>query len=242
MQSVGVRTRSKSAQSYQRQDRRPLLPRQRKTITFVKNNVDDEACLVRPYLGRRRRDRQDSQSTSRLRRFSLRNVPLHVNQMVTLGMQIGAYAETMADALALMHWGAQIDANDVEYVLAPPRTSVDSDLNIFKCDYFGHHRMWVLDFDCCRAMSMDESGIEQACTAFYENDPFYPRPGTGEPAQEALWQVFRARFLKSSKGILANIQQDESLAERLMVRIEEEGRVRRAKKEKLVGCLKRSSL
>ncbi|KAF3001882.1 hypothetical protein E8E13_005618 [Curvularia kusanoi] len=81
---------------------------------FVKTNDDDDACLIRPYLGRRRRHRQDGPSTSRFQRFSLRNVPLHVDQMEVLGLDTHAYAETMADALALMHWGARIDANDVE--------------------------------------------------------------------------------------------------------------------------------
>jgi hypothetical protein len=87
---------------------------------FVKSNVDDDACLIRPYLGRRRRHRQEAATSSRFRRFSLRNVPLHLNQMEALGLDVNSYAETMADALALMHWGARIDASDVEFVLAPP--------------------------------------------------------------------------------------------------------------------------
>lgn len=69
---------------------------------FVKSNPDDDACLIRPYLGRRRRYRQET-STSRFQRFSLCNVPLHIDQMEALGLDIRAYAETMADALALMH-------------------------------------------------------------------------------------------------------------------------------------------
>lgn len=71
---------------------------------FVKRNVDDDACLIRPCLGWRRRHRQEA-STSRFQRFSLRNVPLHIDQMEALGLDVSSYAETMADALALMHWG-----------------------------------------------------------------------------------------------------------------------------------------
>jgi hypothetical protein len=53
-------------------------------------------------------------SKSRFQRFSLRNVPLHIDQMETVGLDAKAYAETMAEALALMHWDARFDANDVE--------------------------------------------------------------------------------------------------------------------------------
>lgn len=30
------------------------------------------------------------------------------------------YAEVMAETLAIMHWVVRVDANDVEFVLAPP--------------------------------------------------------------------------------------------------------------------------
>ena len=81
--------------------------------------------------------------------------------------------------------------------------------------------MWILDFDCCRAISVDEKGIEQACTAFFKNDPFYPRPGGGEAADEELWVVFKTKFLSASREILEG---DEVwLAERFVRRVEEEG-------------------
>lgn len=33
------------------------------------------------------------------------------------------YAITLADALAFLYWAAKVDANDVEFVLAPPRSN-----------------------------------------------------------------------------------------------------------------------
>lgn len=105
--------------------------------------------------------------------------------METLGLAVHSYAETMADALALMHWGARIDANDVEFVLAPPRVESLPPSRTFQSEHLGAHCMWMLDFDCCRAISMDEAGVEKACVAFFKNDPFYPRPGGGEAADEA---------------------------------------------------------
>jgi hypothetical protein len=197
--------------------------------SFVKANEGDDFCLIRPYLGRRRQC-QGPTNTSRFQRFSLRNVPLHVNQMEALSLDTKSYAKTMADALALMLWGAQIDANDVEYVLAPPRRP-DSRSSTFQCGYLGLHQMWILDFDCCRPISMDGIGVEQACTAFFKNDPFYPRPGGDEEGDEGLWVIFKTKFLLTSREILE--EDNVWLAEKLVQRIEEEGVLRRQGKKRL---------
>jgi hypothetical protein len=187
---------------------------------------DDDTCLIRPYLGRRRH-RQEKRVP---RFFSLWNVPLHMDQMEALGLDTNSYAETMVDALAMMHWGARIDANDVEFVLAPPR--VGGGGRVFRSEYLGDHCMWILDFDCCRPLSMDEAGVEQACIAFFKNDSFYPRPGSGVDADEVLWRVFKQRFLVASEKILSDEREDtRCLAKKLMERIEEEGQLRRKKLE-----------
>jgi hypothetical protein len=194
---------------------------------FVKQNPADDACLIRPYLGRRRRYHQELESKSRFRRFSLRNVPLHIDQMEALSLDTTAYAEAMAEALAMMHWGARIDANDIEFVLAPPRGASP----VFRSDYLGVHSLWVLDFDCCQPLSMDEAGVERACAAFFKNDPFYPRPGGGEATDEELWRVFKRKFLVASRAILK--ENEVLLAEKLIARIEEEGKMRMSRKEEL---------
>lgn len=197
---------------------------------FVKNNADDDACLIRPYLGRRRRHNQKVPSQSQFRRFSLRNVPLHIDQMEMLSLDVIAYAEAMADALAMMHWGARIDANDVEFVLAPSRTG-SSIGSVFRSAYLGTHNLWILDFDCCNPLTMDEVGLEKACTAFFKNDPFYPRPTSDEAADLELWEVFKRKFLVISKGILGETGGASTLPERLVGMIEEEGsRMRKRKK------------
>lgn len=43
-----------------------------------------------------------------------------------LGLPMEEYAECMAVALAFLHWRVGIDANDVEFVLAAPRSSADT--------------------------------------------------------------------------------------------------------------------
>ena len=62
--------------------------------------------------------------------------------------------------------------------------------------------MWVLDFDCCRRMEMDEDGVKRAARAFVRNDPYFPRTGRENPDDGALWDVFEERFLERSAEIL----------------------------------------
>lgn len=62
--------------------------------------------------------------------------------------------------------------------------------------------VWILDFDCCKHMPLDEEGVEQAVKAFYKNDPFYPRPGRDGVEDQRLWDEFKYRFLEASLAIL----------------------------------------
>ena len=48
--------------------------------------------------------------------FRLRNFDMTVNEMEFLRLDTGLYAETMARTLAIIHWKAKLDANDVEFV------------------------------------------------------------------------------------------------------------------------------
>ncbi|KAF1959950.1 hypothetical protein CC80DRAFT_351600, partial [Byssothecium circinans] len=167
---------------------------------FVTTNRDDEDCLIRLYLGRRRALRQ----AARFQFFSLRNFPLHVNQMEDLGMDTHALARVLADCLAHCHWKARVDANDVEFVLAPATVREDDRAELPLVQAFGgEYAVWMLDYDCCREMSMDEEGVDQAVRAFYRNDPYYPRPFAYgyTDVDGLLWQTFRTRFLECSRRI-----------------------------------------
>ena len=179
-----------------------------KLVSSIKVSDADQDCLVRPYLGRsRRQERQTG-----FHAFSLRNYPLHVDQMEELSLDKAKYARIMAETLAAMYWKAEVDANDVEFVLAPPRRGHRSSSNIhlngsvsnnvIRSPFLGNHTMWILDFDCCRDMSQDEEGVKQAVAAFYRNDPFFPRPGRDDVRDQQLWKMFRERFLEVSKEIV----------------------------------------
>ena len=168
----------------------------------IKASEPDRDCLVRLYLGRRRHPAKQS----RFDAFSLRNYPLHIDQVEELGLDALLYARTMAEALAEIHWRAHIDANDVEFVLAPPRESSENGSakgpsQVIKSSVLGEHAMWILDFDCCRNMPCDEYGVEQAVAAFFGNDPYYTRPGH-HGNNRLFWEEFRDRFLSASEMIL----------------------------------------
>jgi hypothetical protein len=169
-------------------------------ISEIKASDANRDCLIRPYLGRRRLATPGRPSP--FKAFSLRNFPLHIDQMEQLGIcaaDIATYAEMMAETLAMMHWDGEIDANDIEFVLATPRP--DSRSRPLS-NILGDHTMWVLDFDCCRKMPMDEKGVDQAVAAFFKNDPFYPRPN------QELWKVFRHWYLRTSSNIVRNDHND----------------------------------
>jgi len=120
----------------------------------------------------------------------------------------------------MMHWYGEIDANEVEFVPAPssppPPSSSSSSFSSGPSpvinNILGPHVMRTLDFDCRRKMSIDENGIEQAVTAFFRNDPFYPRPGPGgrgggeegssQPLSLSLWTAFQDRYLQTSDATI----------------------------------------
>ncbi|KAL7902403.1 zinc finger domain-containing protein [Trichoderma sp. SZMC 28014] len=155
----------------------------------ILDNQANKHCLIRPYLDSRR-FQPKGERARRLRAYSLRNFPLHMGDMEKIRPKTHDYAITLADALAFLYWAAKVDANDVEFVLAPPRSN--SHL---------HLAIWILDFDCCNDMTMD-SGIEKACRCFWRNDPYYPRPGSPHPSDQKLWESFQDRFLTTSERIL----------------------------------------
>ncbi|KAK1769020.1 hypothetical protein QBC33DRAFT_338203 [Phialemonium atrogriseum] len=183
----------------------PLSARSLLMQQYYQNHDQDAVrnthCLVRPYLGRRRR-RSSQHGQPRFRVFNLRKFPLHQNLLAELDLDLEGYATAMADALAFLHWCARVDADGVEFVLAPPRprrqpqaqaqaeaqhpSAVDLDggtpfgpgtATLFDSPVLGPHALWLLDFNSCQEMAMDPDGMRQAAACFWRNDPYYPRPG-----------------------------------------------------------------
>ena len=173
-------------------------------------DVANKDCLVRVYLGSMR-----GRITSF---FSLRNFKLHLNQMIEIEVDYEALAVSMGQALALIHWKARTDARDVEFVLGSSSTKIgvnpglgegfgrktssypaDSDSESFTRREI---RLFVLDFNQVRDISMNDAGIKLAVEAFFLNDPYYPRPCERSRLQQELWNSFVRSYLSTADAVL----------------------------------------
>ena len=188
-------------------------PQDLKAGARLHSSNDD--CLVRLYLGKRH------DQTTRLqprRLFGLWNFPLYLDQMQALGLDTTQYAFVMAEALAVMHWEAKIDAADVEFVLGgrPCLTHVplpsyaqllaSTDRSV-KSSGPGSEvtHIWLLDFNQCQSIQMNELGVDQAVKRFFDNDPYYPRPAASfNRVDTELWEAFESQYRKVSQEIVGD--------------------------------------
>ncbi|KAL8952595.1 MAG: hypothetical protein Q9222_001510 [Ikaeria aurantiellina] len=194
----------------------------------IRSSEADRDCLIRPYLGRKRH--RFACRNSRFTAFSLRNYPLYSDQIAELNLPATPYASIMAETLAMLYWTAHIDANDVEFVLAPPpphthQAGSQDTPAIIESPILGEHTIYLLDFDCCRDMPMDKAGVQQAVNAFYRNNPFFPRPG------QALWEGFKTAFLQASMALFGEGESGARLPVLWVELVEEEAWKERARKE-----------
>ncbi|KAJ5130700.1 uncharacterized protein N7515_006739 [Penicillium bovifimosum] len=184
-------------------------------------------CLARIYLGRRRPTGHPPPAN-----FTLRNFNLCLDQMIELGLPVYDYARAIAEALATIHWSANVDAYDVEFVLGseaetgythdisrslgltrkilaamPSQTDLESKIsvNFKRCVT----RIWVLDFNLCTTWEdrigweYPEQLVSQLVSAFFENDPYYPRPLSESEVEKKLWGQFSSAYLHTATGILS---------------------------------------
>jgi len=203
------------------------------------NKAENEDCLVRLYLGGRTvsRTRMDASS------IRLRNFPLHVDEMESLKLDTGGYAKVIARALAILHWRAGVDANDVEFVFgcAPQvrgpsqhrlpeeleNTSMENahmDLaeRLLQTDITtGSVRIWLLDFNQCERFCDDEEGLKQLVNGYWWNDPYYPRPNSTNKHDKQLWKTFAQQYLEVSGELT-----DSKMPGRFIKGVEAEGKKR----------------
>ena len=190
----------------------------------AKNNAANRDCLIRPLFGRTRQS-----SASKLNVFSLRNFKLHLDQIKDIGLEAHDLALAMADALAVLHWHTKIDAMDIEFVLG---SSPQDDQNVRRRYPLGKlataetpmstfeyvtnsspnfarrvTNLWLLDFDACKDISMDQVGVNLACKAFVETDPYCPPHSTDIFAQQ-LWTSFGNRYIATAQKILDDSHKD----------------------------------
>lgn len=157
--------------------------------------------------------------------------------MEYLRLDTKGYAATMAQALAILHWRAKLDANDVEFVLGsapefptPPTpeelwaSSYDDLKFVIKGLNLNHTAvgMWLLDFDQCQSFPEGQQGVEQLVKGFYHNDPYYPRPVSTHQRDVELWHIFKSFYLEASACLT-----DSSMPKDFIEAVEVEGQRRR---------------
>lgn len=206
-----------------------VMDRKHDFLSMQKN----KDCLIRLYMGRRN---DDAPSTSmQADNFHLRNFPLHINEMERLKLKTSYFAELMAQALAILHWRAGLDANDVEFVFgsspqvnelptAEDISTVDKDsaATLFRSDF--QHRtisVWLLDFNMCQTFNKDPAGLKKLVDAFYWNDPYYPRPTSKNSKDRELWKIFANHYLEVSAELVSH-----DMPKRFISAVQEQGKRR----------------
>ncbi|KAK7432964.1 hypothetical protein QQZ08_000435 [Neonectria magnoliae] len=178
-------------------------------------NQGNRDCLAWIYLGRRLKANAPLQ-----RNFSLRNFNFHLDQILGLGLPVEDYARVIAEALAVVHWDANVDAYDVEYVctveyvLGSEAETIPTQARAADTDFMKSPiRIWVLDFNLCSrweeaiCWEQPEALVDQLVIAFFENDPYYPLPLVDEDKQ--LLNAFREQYFSAAEKILT--RRDERL-------------------------------
>ena len=179
----------------------------------AKEDQDNKDCLVRVYLGDRESDRQQSEVYD-----SLRNFPLRLNMMEQLDLEVSELANEMAIGLAIMHWQAQVDGMDVEFVLGTSATWDSEQPHAYDDNRAPPHtvkvvnfkrravHLWMLDFDKATTIELKEQDVDKKLVpAYLGNDPYYPR----RQVDQELWDEFCSAYLKASEVILRRKGVDE---------------------------------
>ena len=187
-------------------------------------------CLVRVYLGS-----ISAKTGASGMFFSLRNLKLHLNQLVQLGLDVETLARRMGLCLAVMHWGARVDGRDVEFVLGSSsderinpevrreiekeelqEEEEEEEHNVVPTVYRGvddlvcrQTEMWVLDFNQVRDITLDDAGVALAVEAVKLNDPYFPKPLKESEEERGVWKAFVRGYMENSRAVLEEKLKDE---------------------------------
>ncbi|KIW90355.1 uncharacterized protein Z519_09000 [Cladophialophora bantiana CBS 173.52] len=179
----------------------------------VFSNLPNKDCLARVYI-----DANNPNTSLYNSSDTLRNFPLYLDQAKMIGLDVNAFAEEMAMGLAILHWQAQIDAQDTEFVIG------SSTSKGFSLEYLGDEpteipvssgddftqretHLWMLDYDKCSNIDLDSEDpssevVRKCLVAVTGNDPYFPHPHLDPD----LWRRFRKAYLKASEIIIRTRQ------------------------------------
>ena len=180
----------------------------------AKDDQNNKDCLVRIYLGERESLQQQDHAYDSLRNFELR-----LNLMEDLSLDIEGIASEVAIGLAIIHWQAQIDGMDTEFVLGssatwdevPGDSKEKGEIKIINFRKREIH-LWMLDFDKASEINLTQEDIDKKLVpAFLGNDPYFPLPNDDDEDDHRLWIAFSAAYLKASNAILTARTKTESM-------------------------------
>lgn len=203
----------------------------------AKKSAANKNCILQILLGRRSRMIDEAENLSGC--FSLNNFGLDLDMMETIKWNITATACAMADALAVMHWKAGVDAMDVEYVigttailsedLARTRVTLLDDHDLERLGPVSTHEferpqaadftkrqtsVWVLDFDQCSNITREADCIAQLVDAYYFAQHL-PRPAEAEHQDAWLWEMFSQQYVERSHDVIETLPLDEQAMQQM---------------------------
>jgi hypothetical protein len=169
-------------------------------------------CLLHLYLGS-----QQQSSGSDLHRpkrcpMCVRNLSCSLEEISALELDAKFLSAQLGKALAVLHFEACTDGRGVEFVLGRSRVAPDSPPpaeerppDLFNPSLQGSHgalSIWCLDFDKCQRLTFTSessirTSIDRCVLAYFQNDPYYPRPD-----QVELWNIFGASYRSMAENIL----------------------------------------
>ncbi|CAH0056980.1 unnamed protein product [Clonostachys solani] len=149
-------------------------------------------CLARVYLGKKSHTfKQDN--------FSLRNFPLCLDAMQRFGLEVNEMAYSMGKAYAIIQWGAEFNADDVEFVLGTLTTNTKTVTNFQERAV----RLCLLDFGQCDSvnMSRDAEDVYQSfrgALVVGDNQWFIPHCHR----DPELFKHFRTGYVEAGNAIM----------------------------------------
>ncbi|CAA7267110.1 unnamed protein product [Cyclocybe aegerita] len=153
---------------------------------YFPSSVTVGPSLCRLYFGK-----EVPISTQPPRFINSQNFPLDVRRYEALFEKfpedldpVEKVAEGMGEMLGRIHAWASYDGRDIEFVLGG--------------NGFSSFSFWVIDFNQMRKWTKQDSDIETLTSAFFSNDPYYPRPRSSD----ALYATFKTGYLSAFSGDL----------------------------------------
>lgn len=165
------------------------------TVNSILNEASNKHCLARTYLGKKK-------GSFGVENFSLRNFPLDLTSLMRLRIDVDFLATAMGTAYGVMHWGAGVNGDDVEFVLGTsavsPEATAPPDIQ---------HRqvgLYLLDFGQCEQIDLSEDDVEFVYQRFKgtmvtgDNQLFIPNC-LDSPE---LYQTFKKAYIATGQAIL----------------------------------------